>query len=353
MSVKRIIEAFNDWRGRGEPIVLATVYQTLGSTYSKPGHRILIAADGSYQGLVSGGCLEGDLAERALAVLESDAAEPVTYDMRDDADDIWGLGIGCNGLIRVFLQPLEPATGYEPFATIAECSLANDLAAVATVIESGGSDLVRGATLVTTGAGSVPFGLDAAAARRLHGGSVETLESGATRYRVEADRAGILYALLRPVPRLLVLGAGLDAVPLVDIAARLGWPVTVADHRPAYLERGDFGAAERILALDPRALADAVTLDRYDAVVVMSHHLVTDRIYLEQLVEAPAVYVGVLGPPARKRRLLDALGERGAELESRLKGPVGLDIGADSPELIALSIVAEMQATFAGSPRTS
>src|SRR5690606_9297581 len=119
MSVRRIIEAFEAWRQRGESLVLASVYDTLGSTYTKPGHRILIASNGDYRGLVSGGCLEGDLAERARAVIDSGMPRAVTYDLRDDADDVWGLGVGCNGLIRVFLQPLTPDSGFEPFASIA------------------------------------------------------------------------------------------------------------------------------------------------------------------------------------------------------------------------------------------
>src|SRR5690606_6498005 len=126
------------WRASGEPLVLATVFETAGSTYSKAGHRILIAANGDYQGLVSGGCLEGDLAERARAVQARGVPAAVTYDMRDEADDLWGLGVGCNGLLRVFLQPLYSAEGYEPFATIAKRLIGRGRATLATVIEGAG-----------------------------------------------------------------------------------------------------------------------------------------------------------------------------------------------------------------------
>jgi xanthine dehydrogenase accessory factor len=136
MSVRRIIQAFEDWRRNGEPMVLATVYETMGSTYSKAGHRILIATHGDYQGLVSGGCLEGDLAERARKVLSSGIPKAVTYDLRDEADELWGLGVGCNGLLRVFLQPLTAEHAYEPFTSIAAHVMNNAPAAVATVIES-------------------------------------------------------------------------------------------------------------------------------------------------------------------------------------------------------------------------
>jgi xanthine/CO dehydrogenase XdhC/CoxF family maturation factor len=153
----------------------------------------------------------------------------------------------------------------------------------------------------------------------------------------------VLYAPLRPIPKLLVLGAGLDAVPLVGMAAELGWFVTVADHRPAYVARKGFERAERTLLVEPDALAATLALGEFDAIVVMSHHLATDRKFLAQLATASCRYVGVLGPRARRERLLADLGDRAGQLHDRLKGPVGLDVGADSPESIALSILAELQ----------
>ncbi len=384
MSVRRIIEAFEQWRQRGEPLVLATVYDTLGSTYTKPGHRILIAANGDYQGLVSGGCVEGDLAERARAAAESARPGAVTYDLRDDADDLWGLGVGCNGLLRVFLQPLTAAGGYQPFTSIAARLLGKTPSAVATVIASpyaaapvGGTLLMQAADRagaaaafakdpVGTAAANDTTGTAPAGGGDIH--SIEThaidrgdavigtlvegcrraLTTGRPEHVRDADGLEVLYAPLMPVPRVLVLGAGLDAVPVVAFAADLGWRVTVADHRPAYLSRGGFAKADRVVEVDPAELPQQVALDSFAAILVMSHHLETDRIYLSHLVRSPARYLGVLGPPARRARLLDGLGAEGEILRPRLRGPIGLDIGADSPESIALSIVAELQAVFVG-----
>jgi xanthine dehydrogenase accessory factor len=347
MSVRRIIETFDAWRRHGEPMVLATVYDTLGSTYSKAGHRILIAANGDYQGLVSGGCLEGDLAERAREVLKSGAPVAITYDLRDEADDLWGLGVGCNGLIRVFLQPLHDVSGYQPFTAICRRLLDNRPAVVATVIESQRADLVAGATVLWSAGSLECFGADATACGELASGCESAgIHSGAR--LVARDGLLVLYAPLLPVPRLLVLGAGLDAVPLVRMAAELGWRVTVADHRPAYLARGGFEAAEQVLAIEPGELAGQLQLDLFDGVLVMSHHLATDRTYLAQLVDVPARYLGVLGPPARRARLIADLGAAGERIAARLKGPVGIDIGANSPESIALSVLAELHATLRG-----
>ena len=348
MSLRRTVQRFEEWRDRGEVLVLATVYETMGSTYSKAGHRSLIAANGDYQGLVSGGCLEGDLGERANRIRETRSPAAITYDLRDEADDLWGLGVGCNGLIRVFLQPLEPEHDHAPFAAIARRLMGTERAAAATVIETGGSALPLGGTLVRAADSSESFGLDAADTERIAAGCEEVINSGQSRYVVDDSGVGILYSALVPVPRLLVLGAGPDAVPLVRMAAELGWLVTVADHRPAYIAKGGFEAAERVATIDPTALAGEIELETFDAVIVMSHHLDTDRTYLTRLATIGAGYVGVLGPPARKARLLEELGAAGESLRASLRGPVGLDIGADSPEAIALSILAELQQERSG-----
>ena len=341
MSARHLLQSFETWRAAGEPLVLATVFDTLGSTYSKAGHRILIAGSGDYRGLVSGGCLEGDLAERARQVIAADRPTAVTYDLRDAADELWGLAIGCNGLLRVFLQPLMPARAYEPFKSIAAVQSGTRGAGLATVIE--GPD--AGATVIATATHHDTHGFKAAAPAGIVTGARTAAEDGTARLVTSAG-VTVLYAPLRAIPKLLVLGAGLDAVPLLGMAVELGWFVTVADHRPAYLARPGFERADRKVLVDAGHLARELLLTEFDAVVVMSHHLPTDRKYLAELAPLAHRYVGVLGPRARRDRLLDDLGEAAAPLRARLRGPVGLDIGADSPESIALSILAELQSTL-------
>lgn len=348
MSVHRIIQTFYDWQQTGEPMVLATVYDTAGSTYSKAGQRILIHGDADYQGLVSGGCLEGDLAERARSVLETGEPAAVTYDMRDEADDVFGLGVGCNGMIRVFLQRLTRDASYEPFASMARLLLADQPHSVATVIASENASLKPGTTFIWDGNPAEVQSSSAPGLERLIAGCETTQVVGRACYEVDDDGLSVLYAPLRPVPNLLVLGAGLDAVPVVGIAVELGWRVSVADHRQAYLEKSEFIGAERVVLVEPAALERDFTVTDFEAVIVMSHHLLTDQAYLAQLADSNIPYVGVLGPGARKARLLEALGEAGRSLASRLKGPVGLDIGADSPESIALSLIAEIHSVLKG-----
>jgi len=352
MSTRTIIEAFRRWRSERTPMALATVFDTLGSTYTKAGHRIVVAANGEYAGLISGGCLEADLAERAALVLRSHAAQPVTYDLRDDVDDVFGLGVGCNGLIRVFIQPLLPEHDFAPFSTLCTYYSGKSAALCATVIESSDPALPVGATFLRSVAGrDVALTRDAEPQRfaQLVADEPAWQRAGrlTTRY-VRREAAAVLIAPIWPIPRLLVLGAGLDAVPLVRMAAELGWYVDVADHRPAYLDRGDLSAADSLRLVDPRDETGVVSEGgAWDAAVVMSHHLETDAAYLRALARLELAYLGVLGPPARREKLLERLETEFPDLRRSLRGPIGLDIGAHGPEAIALSILAELQSVFA------
>ncbi len=348
MNTNEMLRRFFEWREAGRRLVLASVCETAGSTYSKAGTQMLITGDGDFQGLLSGGCLEGDLAERAARVSALGEPATVTYDLGGADDELFGLGVGCDGTMRIFLQPL-PRPDYQPFAGVAECLQGDHAAVLATVIGSGATEaepgqfalLDRRGVRHTTLSGSVSGAVEKAAAPHLESGNSAT----GTVARRDGD-VSVLFVAILPPPRLLVLGGGLDAVPLVDLAARLGWRVTVRDHRPAYLDKGDFDRAEQCLA-GPAEELDDRDLRRYAAVMVMSHHLATDRTYLRALAASAVPYVGLLGPRRRREQLLADLGDAGKRLASRLHGPAGLDIGARGAESIALSIVAEIHAKLA------
>jgi xanthine dehydrogenase accessory factor len=344
MSTKSIIDAFDRWQKGQVPLVMATVYATEGSTYSKAGHRILIAANGDYQGLVSGGCLEGDLAEHAAAVIEDGNCRSVTYDLRDDADDLWGMGIGCNGVIKILLQRHDMENGYEPYQSIAQCHLNTRPTVCATIIESEDSTIPPGATLIDWGddfrSWQIP-GAHRVAIRNQCANMIGATTARLVQHDGPDTPLTILYAPINPLPRLLILGAGPDSIPLISMAEEIGWLVTVVDHRPAYLEAGVFGAAQKICT-EPDRLRKATDLTTFSAAVVMSHHLATDRIYLHQLANIDIAFLGILGPRERRDRLISELGDDGKRLKIKLIGPVGVEIGADSPESIALSILAQI-----------
>ena len=283
MSDKALLQRFDAWRREGRPLVLATVVSTAGSTYTKPGHRMVITDSGDYQGLISGGCLEGDLAAHAQEVIASGDARVITYDLRGSDDALFGLGIGCDGLLRILLQCLSPANGFEPFSAIAEV-LRGEVPAHCAVVLADRGEVRIGTTLISTDG---TFG------------------------QPDLASAEVLYTKLRPLPRLLVLGAGPDAVPVVTLADTLGWRVTLVDHRPASLERPGFAVADSRVRAPAEQFANQLTLQNFAAAIVMSHHLATDRSYLVALARSPIPYIGLLGPPGRRDRLLRELGAGG------------------------------------------
>jgi xanthine/CO dehydrogenase XdhC/CoxF family maturation factor len=296
--------------------VLATVVATAGSTYRKPGARMLLMADGSYIGLLSGGCLESDLQIHAREVLESGVARAVEYDTRGPDDTLFGVGAGCEGTMRVLLEPAGPASAAE-----------SALASAGHTTNRGGSSYL----VMVHNSAHVRLGTYR---------NEEVLP--------EQERAHAYVQTLAPPPHLLICGAAPDAEPVVSAARALGWRVSVVDHRWAYAVAARFSGAEVHVA-NPTALRAEIDLARCHAAVVMSHHLPSDEIYLRELAAAGApAYVGLLGPKARRRRLAEALGTDMHLLSSRIRGPVGLDIGATTPEGIALSIIGQIHAWLAG-----
>ena len=320
------------------PKVLATVVATAGSTYRKPGARMLIMADGSHLGLLSGGCLEADLRLHAQSVLDSGAACAVEYDMRGPDDILFGIGAGCEGAMRVMLEPAGAGTlAAAALAAAGRATRAGHDSWLLTVHES--ADLALG----TYGAGDA---LPAVAIRAAQ----QALADGASRaFEFDAPgRSRGYIQFLAPAPHLLICGGGPDAQPVAAAARALRWRVTVVEHRPAFAVAARFPGAQVLLA-DAAALHSVIALDSCHAAVVMSHHLASDAAYLRALSVAGAPdYVGLLGPASRRARLADELGAAGAELLGRLRGPVGMDLGAVTPEGIALAIVSQIHAWLAG-----
>ena len=337
---------FSACRERGEPLVLATVVRTAGSTYRKPGAQMLIGYDGAAAGLLSGGCLEGDLMAHAQRVLQRRTPELVSYDTRSADDLIWGIGLGCEGAMDILLTPLDLANQYQPFAHIDAMRQTRTRTAFALVVQP--------STLLPLGQS---FALSADR-RRLSSFDGEelpiddsiapTLEANGTVHSLTVADAVLLVIPIELSLQLLIAGAGPDVHPLAQMAALLGWQTTIVDHRPAYVVAERFPASARVVLSPANDVAATVDLNSYDAAVVMSHHMISDAAYLRALASSSIRYIGLLGPAPRRARLLRELGADAKGLTNRLHGPVGLDIGANSPETIALAIASEIQATLSG-----
>jgi xanthine dehydrogenase accessory factor len=304
-------------RNAGRALAVCVLLETAGSTYSKAGALLLIAESGEYSGLLSGGCLEGDLAARARQVMASGQPDIVSYDMRGPDDLLWGLGSGCEGAMQVLVIRCGPANGWQPLSALHSALVAHQPLCV-------GIDVESGAVLAAMPLRHAPGYLADATGRRV-------------------------FALpLELPPRILILGGGPDAVPVVEFAARLGWKVSVYDHRPAYADGARFPAVERVVCAPARAVAGELALSGFNAAVVMSHHLPSDLEYLRALAHSAVPFVGLLGPAPRRDRLRAELGGDAELLAGRLHAPVGLAIGGRSSAAIALAIVAELQAWFSG-----
>jgi xanthine dehydrogenase accessory factor len=334
---------FDRYRRAGTPLVLATIAETLGSTYRKAGAQMLIAPDGSAAGLLSGGCLEADLLERARKVLDTGEALAVEYDTRSSDDILWGIGLGCEGAMRILLTRLDAANGYQPFAYVEQARHDNAAARFALIVDSKNPAYPLGATF-RNGDTHVP----AVVAEALGAATSAVRTQANTAKPVEAENAKFLIVSIALPIQLLLLGAGPDAMPVVDFAAMLDWHVSVLDHRPAYADPARFPRAKRVTAQPVSQLEEHLQSASYDAAVVMSHHLISDAGYLSALAHSAIPYVGLLGPAPRRARLMSDIGSRAEGFHGRLHGPIGLDIGATSPETIALAIISEIQAVLAG-----
>lgn len=325
LETRQVLDALAECRRTGTPAALAMVIRVRGSAYRHEGAKLLVRADGTHVGNVSGGCLEGDVREVAQRVIATGVAERRQYCGGADEVAAWDLGVGCDGQVEVLIEPVR-----------------DDRAAARAALESEVPFV-----MLTTLDGDQP---------RQH----ETLTGdaaarwGAPGSRLETrDGHEVFVDVLHPAPRLLVVSAGDDAIPLARLAAEVGFRVVVADRRPGLLTAERFPAPIRRVETDAARLGERVVLEAGDAAVVMTHHFDDDTAYVGALLAGPVRYLGVLGPRQRTTRLLARLGEAARDADARIFGPVGLDIGTDGAEQVALAVIAEILAVRSGrAPRS-
>ncbi len=358
-ELQEIVAAWETLRAEPGEALLATVVAVSGSTYRRPGARMLLTPEGWAAGSISGGCLEGDILKKAWWRTQNGPAI-VTYDSTDEDDIVWGFGLGCNGVVQVLLERVSPAAP-GPLDLLRGVLARRRPGVVATAVGADTPAARAGTRLLLHPDGSVESQFtDSTLAERVRRDAATALQSGDSRTEVYTQGAGRVTAFLEvvqpPLP-LIIFGAGHDALPLVRIAKEVGWHVTVIDTRSAQSRPERFPQADVVLACPPGAVAQHVPLDARTAAVVMTHNYPDDRRVLQTLLASPAGYIGQLGPRARTERLLAELQDGGFAVTEahtgRLHGPVGLDLGADNPEEIALAIIAEIQAFSAGRSGTS
>jgi xanthine dehydrogenase accessory factor len=316
------------WRSSHRPaLALATLVEVEGSSYRRPGARLLIDADGNVVGNLTGGCLDQEIVEAAQNVHRTGTAQVVDYDLCGDEEAVLGWGMGCNGLLRILVEPATPTNSM--LQLLDQALRLRKPVRIATVLS--GPHVghrwwqVDGDEPSGTLPGPVSPVLD------------EPADSGAV--TVGTDRLRVFTETLLRAPRVVICGAGDDVPPVVRAATGLGWDVVVVDHRRLLLDPDRFPAGTTLLRTVP-------DVDAFTSVLVMTHNFLRDCEYLAVALATPAQYIGVLGPNRRLRRMRDYLAAGGIlptlADETRLHGPAGVDLGGQGPDEIAIEIIAEL-----------
>lgn len=346
-----ILQAYARVDFQSRKAALATVVKVRGSSYRSPGARMLITDDGKWTGSISGGCLEGDALRKARLVMSEKRPIAITYDTREESNQNLGIGLGCNGVIDVLIEPVEPDDPNNPVVLFEKLVASKSPIAMATVISA--SHIAEKLLLSDNGEIHHHF-QHSGLTHQVFPDLMQLFTSGKSQvktYPHEGQEVSVFLELIQPTISLLIFGGGFDARPVSQLAQSLGWKVTVTDECVAHIAPAFFPGAERV-SLCAREFVDRdFDITRYTPCLLMSHNYEYDREVLKKLLKSPAPYIGILGPRKRFEKMVHEFSQEGITLSSedfhRIHSPAGLDIGAETPDEIALSIIAEIQGKLA------
>ena len=354
-ELKDILNAYDKSVVHGRRTSLASVVHLDGSAYRRPGARMLVNDEGEMFGAISGGCLEGDALRKAMQVIIQGQSRLVTYDTSDEDDVTVGVQLGCEGIIRVLFEPIDPERPDNPISLIRKAVRVRQHAMLVTLFDAGGRNSPQPGTCIlletddsTTGnAMTDDFSPDILTeARRL----LQERRSGFLDCYLKDRTITAFFEHIQPVVSLVIVGAGNDAIPLMHIASTLGWDVRVVDGRATHASVERFESACQVLVTRPEAVLDQIPMDERTVFVMMTHNYHYDLAMLKALLPTPVPYIGMLGPKKKLHRMLEELAASGMvpdnDMLHRIYGPAGLEIGAETPEEIALSIISEIQAVM-------
>ncbi len=341
-----VLTDINHWIAQNQPVILATVANTWGSSPRGIGAKMAFTASGQITGSVSGGCVEGAVIEAGLQILESGRLQMLQYGVADET--AFQVGLACGGQIEIFVQPLDPTT----FQTIKTAMDALQGLAVVTLIEAPEELLGRQLLIFDDGQfdGGISTELDvtiqSAAQGILREGQSKTISLPTK----EAGEIRLFVDVILPPPTLVMVGGVQISIALASIAKTLGYRTIIVDPRKAFATQARFPEVDQLLQLWPQEAFQQIPLTRSTAVVMLTHDPKIDDPALTIVLERPVFYIGALGSrktqQARRQRL-EAAGLSPTLLE-RIHGPVGINLGAKNPEEIALSVMAEIVAVARG-----
>jgi xanthine dehydrogenase accessory factor len=353
-EIRDIIRAYGEAIKVGKQTALATVVHVEGSSYRRPGARMLIEDDGQLTGAISGGCLEGDALRKALLVMSEKRSRLVTYDTMDDDDAKFGVGLGCNGIIQVLIEPIEEEDPNNPIQYLKAINEKRQKAVLTTLFSLLDKRDPQYGTCLLLKEDGIMIDHSPVLKDVLVRDANEALINQVTSFKnyVSADHNVTAFIeVIKPPVSMIIIGAGNDVIPLVGMAEILGWETIVIDGRNNYAKKERFAASCQVLVSKPETALKQLTIDERTVFLLMTHNYNYDMAMLRQLLQMNVPYIGMLGPKKKKERILGELKDEGLtfteEQLSVLHSPVGLDIGAETSEEIAVSILAEIKAFFA------
>jgi xanthine/CO dehydrogenase XdhC/CoxF family maturation factor len=354
---KEIVKAYDAAVRSGKNVALASVVNLEGSSYRRPGARMLVNDEGELTGAISGGCLEGDALRKAMYALSQQKSMLVTYDTSDEDDMTIGIQLGCAGVIQVLFEPIDPTKQDNPIQLIRKALAIRQEAVMVTLFNlSNKHEYQPGTCLLMESNGTISGAIPIQGMEKIVMEDVQLVmqnkKSLFREYQADGISTTAFIEFLQPAISLVVVGAGNDAVPMMQIADTLGWDVRIVDGRNTHARPERFVAACQILVSKPEAVFDQLHIDSSTVFVMMTHNYNYDLSMLKALLPTQTPYIGMLGPQKKLYRMLDELRQDGMQLDdamlSKVYGPTGLEIGAETPEEIALSIIAEIQAVMEG-----
>ncbi|MGB5635071.1 MAG: XdhC family protein [Waterburya sp.] len=354
-ELQEIIETLKRLEKSSQPAATATLVKVEGSAYRQPGARMLITDEEEVIGAISGGCLERDIWERAQLVIRDSKSQLVKYDTTSEEDILWGLGLGCQGVAHVLIEPLHSLNSLS-FSLIEQCFQERTWGAIATIFRVEGKLEVNTDDRLLLGAETIINHIsDEELATKIFNDTSTALQQKCSLVKTYQHTKGtveVFIEIIEPPISLIVFGAGYDTLPLVSFAKQLGWQVTVVDSRQREATKARLALADFVWLDSAEQIVEKLTIDSRQAVVIMNHNYLNDLEVLKVLANFQLPYLGILGPKKRTARLIDELTEAqvtlAAQQQSCFYSPVGLDIGANTCQEVALSIIAEIQTVMSG-----
>jgi len=350
-DLKTIVEEHKKIDFSQRKAALATVVKVRGSSYRSPGARMLITDDGRWVGSISGGCLEGDALRKARQVMMDKTPMTVTYDTREESNQNLGIGLGCNGVIDVFIEPVDPNDDQNPVRLFESIVAMNTPLVLATFFRSNDQHIL-GKKLLVTPEGTRVVGFNKPSLESLVEKDLAAVfENKKSEARTYPGDTEAFVELIQPSISLIIFGGGFDARPVSALAKSIGWNVIVTDECVAHIAPAFFPTADKLSLCQRELIERDFPISPYTACVLMSHNYEYDRDVLRKLLKTDAPYIGILGPRKRLDKMVDEFSKERVTLRAedwhRIHSPIGLDIGAEAPDEIAISIIAEVQGKFA------